>query len=131
MASLEPVSAVENITELTHKLVQGITIQATLQLYIQVAFIVPVFSFSNVQCSVSSASSRSSIHGSLKTLSGGRATIRSRRIVSLYNFYYQEDIKVYGDPANTEHQTVEFNESATSWQAVRKKSKKVLPNPKN
>jgi hypothetical protein len=51
---------------------------------------------------------------------------------SLYNFYYQEDIRVQGDPVDTEHRTAEFNESLTSWQAVvRKHSKKVLPNAKN
>jgi hypothetical protein len=47
MAALEPGSVLENIAELTHKLIQGTTIQATLQLYIQVAFIVRVSSFSN------------------------------------------------------------------------------------
>ncbi|KAJ7906756.1 hypothetical protein B0H13DRAFT_1880351 [Mycena leptocephala] len=40
MASLEPGSALENIAELTHKLIQGTTIQATFQLYIRVAFII-------------------------------------------------------------------------------------------
>jgi hypothetical protein len=48
IASLEPGSVLENIADLTHKLIQGTTIQATLQLYIRLAFIVRVFSFSNV-----------------------------------------------------------------------------------
>ncbi|KAJ7435561.1 hypothetical protein FB451DRAFT_1418040 [Mycena latifolia] len=49
-----------------------------------------------------------------------------------YNLIYQDDIKVYGDPANTPYKTAESNGAANSWQAiVIKHSANVLVNPKN
>ncbi|KAJ6611031.1 hypothetical protein B0H10DRAFT_1810418 [Mycena sp. CBHHK59/15] len=127
IASLEPGSVLENIADLTHKLIQGTTIQATLQLYIQVAFIrfiavkYPWLSEDTFWLQVDEIIKDNSKQCETK-----------EELDGLYNFIYQEDIKVHGDPADTEHRTAELNESSTSWQAVvRKHSKKVLPNAKN
>ncbi|KAJ7129876.1 hypothetical protein C8R43DRAFT_1134137 [Mycena crocata] len=50
----------------------------------------------------------------------------------LYNYFYEEDIKLYGDPADTPHKTVDFNTARPSWQTnIRKHSAKVQPHPKN
>ncbi|KAJ6615573.1 hypothetical protein B0H10DRAFT_2255722 [Mycena sp. CBHHK59/15] len=125
--SLEPKSDLENIANLTDKVLHGTSVKATLQFYVRLAFIrwvmveYPWLSEETFWLQVDEV---------IKTNSK-KCTTKAELDV-FYNLIYQQDIADHDDPANSPHQTAEFNPSATTWQGiVLKHSAKVLLNPKN
>ncbi|KAJ6480442.1 hypothetical protein C8R45DRAFT_1101016 [Mycena sanguinolenta] len=126
-SSLQPNSPLENIAALTNKLINGTQIKATTQLYVRLAFIrtimyqYPWLNEETFWLKVDDV-----------ILHNSKNCKTKEELDGLYNLYYRDDIKLHKDPAETPHTTVEFNESASTWQAVvRKHSKNVAPNPKN
>ncbi|KAJ7176871.1 hypothetical protein C8R46DRAFT_45701 [Mycena filopes] len=125
--SLEPKSDLENIAALAHKLVQGGTIKATLQLYVRLAFIrfimveYPWLTEETFWLKVDETIAENA-----------KSCTESGELDQLYNLYYQQDIEAHGDPSNTPHQTADFNSTSTTWQTVvRRHSANIQPNPRN
>ncbi|KAF7362701.1 hypothetical protein MVEN_00619400 [Mycena venus] len=116
-----------NVAALANKLLQGTKIKATLQFYIRLAFIrfvmrsYPWLTEETFWLKVD-----------LCLEANSKKCTSKAELDQLYNAIYQQDVQMYGDPADTPYKTVEFNATRTTWQAtVRKHSKLVQLNPKN
>ncbi|KAJ6618969.1 hypothetical protein B0H10DRAFT_1947178 [Mycena sp. CBHHK59/15] len=131
--SLEPKSDLENIANLADKVLHGTSVKATLQFYVRLAFIANIPSQRWVMVEYPWLSEETfwlQVDEVIKTNSKNCTT--KAELDVFYNLIYQQDIADHDDPANSPHQTTEFNPSATTWQGiVLKHSAKVLPNPKN
>ncbi|KAJ7616791.1 hypothetical protein DFH06DRAFT_1012734 [Mycena polygramma] len=129
IASTAPGSETANVAALANKLLQHSKIKPTLQFYVRLAFIRWVM---RSYPWVSEELFWMMVDQCIEKNSRKCTTKEELDAYVLYNLVYQGDIELYGDPATTPHQTVEFNPSISSWQAVvRKHSKLVRPDPKN
>ncbi|KAJ7787256.1 hypothetical protein B0H14DRAFT_2399750, partial [Mycena olivaceomarginata] len=125
--ALDPNHETANVAVLSNKLLSGTKIKATLQFYMRLAFI------RFVMCSYEWLTEETFwLKVDLAIEENSRDCATKDELDAFYNMIYQDDIAIYGDPANTSYQTVEFNPSRASAQSiVRKHSKLVKPNPKN
>ncbi|KAJ6608002.1 hypothetical protein B0H10DRAFT_1816702, partial [Mycena sp. CBHHK59/15] len=133
--SLEPNSETQNIAALANKLLAGTKLKATAQFYVRLAFIrfvmtqYPWLTEETFWLQVDELIEQN--RKDCKTPEELDACIPCLH-PAFYNFIYQKDVKTHGDPADTPYKTVEFNASATSWQAIlHKHSANIQPNPKN
>ncbi|KAJ6622165.1 hypothetical protein B0H10DRAFT_1639107, partial [Mycena sp. CBHHK59/15] len=123
--SLEPNSETQNIAVLANKLLAGTKLKATAQFYVRLAFIqfvmtqYPWLTEETFWLQVD------------ELIEQNRKDCKTPEELDVfYNSIYQKDVKTHGDPADTPYKTVEFNASATSWQAIlRKHSANIQPNP--
>ncbi|KAJ7015730.1 hypothetical protein C8F04DRAFT_1284919 [Mycena alexandri] len=125
-----PKSDLENIANLADKLLHGTTMKHTLQFYLRLAFIRWVM----VQYPwLTEETFWIQVDELIKKNSQDCKTKVEPRPVRIYPILsFPTDIRVHGDPANTDHQVVEFNASMPSWYtSVRTQAANILPNPKN